>query len=66
MINKPAIGDLQKQIDCRYMLVSVVAKRARQLTGHDDVLKDRKAVSIAVEELEQGRLAITYPEESAK
>ena len=66
MINKPAIGDLQKHIDCRYMLVSFVAKRARQLTGHDDVLNDRKAVSIAVEELEQGRLAITYPEESAK
>ncbi len=66
MINKPAIGEMQKKVECRYMLVSVVAKRARQLIGHDDMLNDRKAVSVAVDELDAGKLKITYPEENAK
>lgn len=28
MMNKPSIIDLQKKVKCRYMLVSIVAKRA--------------------------------------
>jgi DNA-directed RNA polymerase omega subunit len=66
MINKPPIGELQKKVNCRYMLVSVVAKRARQLVGHEDMLNDRKAVSVAIDELDEGRLRSAYPEENAK
>ena len=64
MINKPPVNELQKKVSCRYMLVSVVAKRARQLVGQDDLLNDRKAVSYAVDELNEGKLQITYPEEA--
>lgn len=66
MINKPPIGELQKKVNCRYMLVSVVARRARQLIGHEEMLNDRKAVSVATDELDAGKLKITYPEENAK
>lgn len=60
MMNKPSIIDLQKKVHCRYMLVSVVAKRARQLVGQDDLLKNQKAVSYAVNELDNDELEITY------
>lgn len=66
MINKPPIGELQKKVDCRYMLVSVVAKRARQLVGHDEMLRDRKAVSVATDELNSGRLRVSVVDENAK
>jgi len=66
MINKPPIGELQKKVDCRYMLVSVVAKRARQLVGHDEMLRDRKAVSVATDELNSGRLRVSAVDENAK
>lgn len=66
MINKPDITELQKNLDCRYMLVSVVAKRARQLVGHNELLDDRKAVSVATDELFAGRLKVNYPDENAK
>jgi DNA-directed RNA polymerase omega subunit len=66
MINKPPIGELQKKVDCRYMLVSVVAKRARQLVGHDEMLRDRKAVSVATDELNSGRLRVSAADENAK
>ena len=66
MINKPSINELQKKVTCRYMLVSAVAKRARQLVGNEEVLKNRKAVSYAVDELHNGKLALSYPEEETK
>ena len=62
MMNKPSIIDLQKKVKCRYMLVSIVAKRARQLVGQDELL-NQKAVSYAVNELNNDELEITYPEE---
>ena len=61
--NKPSIIDLQKKVKCRYMLVSIVAKRARQLVGQDELLNNQKAVSYAVNELNNDELEITYPEE---
>ncbi len=66
MINKPSIGELRKRVDCLYLLVSVVAKRARQLVGHDDMLRDRKAVSVATDELNSGKLRICVGDENAK
>ncbi len=66
MINKPPVSELQKKVPCRYMLVSVVAKRARQLVAQSADLNDRKAVSVAVDELMADELKITYPEEATK
>ena len=60
-VNKPAIGELCEKVDCRYTLVVESAKRARELVGGAQPLidpKDRKPVSIAVREVDQG--LITY------
>ena len=47
MMNKPAVNELQKKVGCRYMLVTTVAKRARQLLDNPEELGDRKPVSVA-------------------
>ena len=66
MMNKPPLNDSQAKVGCRYMLVTVVAKRARQLVGDEERLRNRKAVSYAVDELYQNDLSIKYPEDYAK
>jgi len=66
MINKPSLNALQLKVPNRYMLVSVVSKRARQLMNDPEKLGERKPVSVAVEELYEDNLGIEYPEEFAK
>lgn len=66
MINKPSLNALQKKVPNRYMLVSVVSKRARLLMSDPEKLGERKPVSVAVEELYEDKLDIEYPEEFAK
>lgn len=63
MMNKPPLNEMQDKIGCRYMLVTVVAKRARQLMDDPEKLEDRKPVSVAVEELYKGKLKVHFPEE---
>ncbi len=58
-VNKPAIDVLTKKVDCRYTLVVESAKRARELIAGAQPLidpKDRKPVSIAVDEINRGLL----------
>lgn len=66
MMNKPAVNDLQAKVGCRYMLVTTVAKRARQLMDDPEELDDRKPVSVAVDELYDGKLNIKFPEDYKK
>ena len=66
MLNRPPLNELQNKVGCRYMLVTAVAKRARQLMAVPDELGDRKPVSHAIEELASGKLSITYPEDYKK
>lgn len=59
-VNKPAIDELCEKVDCRYTLVVESAKRARELVGGAQPLidpKDKKPVSIAVEEINRGLLS---------
>lgn len=59
-VNKPAIDELCKKVDCRYTLVVESAKRARELVGGAQPLidpKDKKPVSIAVDEINRGLLS---------
>ena len=63
MLNRPAINDLVKKAGCRYLLVTAVAKRARQLQDHPEKLNGRKPVSAAVEELYNGDISVTAPED---
>ena len=66
MMNKPPVNELQAKVGCRYMLVTVVAKRARQLMGNEEQLQNRKPVSYAVDELYHDRLSIKFPEDYVK
>jgi DNA-directed RNA polymerase omega subunit len=62
MINLP-LNDLIEKAGCRYMLVTAVAQRARQLQDDPDHLGDAKPVSVAVNELLNDQLVIEPPKE---
>ena len=66
MMNYPPLTDLQNKVGCRYMLVTAVAKRARQLMEDPEKLDDRKPVSTAVDELFNDKLEVVLSEEQAK
>ena len=51
-MNHPPVVELENIAGCRYMLVTAVAKRARQLL-----------VAKAVDELYNGELCVRYPAE---
>ena len=62
MMTQP-LNDLIKKAGCRYMLVTAVAQRARQLQANPEKLGDRKPVTVAVEELYHDELTLDYPKE---
>lgn len=63
MINNPPVNELQSKVGTRYMLVAVVAKRARQLVLDPERIGNQKPVSVAVDELYDNQLNIKFPEE---
>ena len=63
MLNQPLNELVKKAGGCRYMLVTAVAQRARQLQSDPDKLGDRKPVSVAVDELFHDELTLEYPKE---
>ncbi|MBR2807522.1 MAG: DNA-directed RNA polymerase subunit omega [Oscillospiraceae bacterium] len=64
MLNRPALNELVQKAGCRYLLVTAVAKRARQLQDRPEKLNGRKPVTAAVEELYNGEIIVTAPEEA--
>ncbi len=53
-------------VNSRYSIVMATAKRARQIIAGDDPLvesKSKKALSVAVEELSEGKVKITSEDE---
>jgi DNA-directed RNA polymerase omega subunit len=62
MMNLP-LNELIEKAGCRYMLVTAVAQRARQLQSDPDKLDGRKPVSVAVDELYTIKLHLDYPKE---
>ena len=67
VVNEEAEGDTPV-VNSRYSIVMATAKRARQLIGGEEALvaeKSSKALSIAVEELNQGKIKILTDEEEA-
>ena len=53
-------------VNSRYSIVMATAKRARQLIGGEEALvpeKSSKSLSVAVEELNQGKIKILSDEE---
>lgn len=59
MMLYPPMSDLIKEIPSRYMLVNVVAQRARQIASaaeESGVPLDDKPVSIAIREVAEGKV----------
>ncbi|AWI03937.1 DNA-directed RNA polymerase subunit omega [Clostridium drakei] len=68
MIN-PSVVDLLKKIDNRYTLVTMTAKRARQLIeGAEPMVRitSTKPVTIAINEISQGVITYTTVKEGIK
>ena len=62
MMNLP-LNELIEKAGCRYMLVTAVSQRARQLQSEPDKLDGRKPVSVAVDELYHDKLNLEFPKE---
>ena len=61
----PAMTDLLKNVDSRYLLVNVVAHRARQISIESEVSGEAltdKPVTIAINEVANGDLTATLKE----
>ena len=57
MIVKPSVQDLLKNVDNRYKLVVVTAKRARQIASGDISMtrvKEKSPVTLAANEIAEG------------
>lgn len=53
----PSMSELLKKIDSRYLLVNVVAHRAREIADKADEageILDKKPVSLALDEISEG------------
>ena len=58
-----------KKVDSNYTLVTLAAKRARELTDGDEPLVDvetTRVVSIAMEEIDQGKITYEKPQGGIK
>lgn len=66
MMLYPAMNDLLKQVSSRYLLVNVVAHRARQIAQEaeeNEISLTEKPVSMAVVEVAEGKLRAVEPME---
>ena len=55
----PAMSELLKHIDSRYLLVNVVANRARQISAEaeeEGIQLEKKPVTTAIEEVAEGKI----------
>ena len=56
----PAMSELLKHIDSRYLMVNVVARRARQISIESEpfhIPLEDKPVTLAIREVAEGKLA---------
>ena len=62
----PPVADLLKNVDSRYLLVNVVAHRARQIAAEAEAFGEEledKPVTMAIREVADGKLSATVKEE---
>ena len=65
----PPVADLLKNVESRYLLVNVVAQRARQIAAEADERQEElpeKPVTLAIREVAAGDLSATLKEEYKK
>ena len=62
----PPVADMLKHVESRYLLVNVVAQRARQIASEAEALNEElpeKPVTLAIREVAAGQLAAGLKEE---
>ena len=62
----PPVANLLKNVDSRYLLVNVVAQRARQIAYEAEVLQEElteKPVTLAIREVAEGELTATLKDD---
>jgi len=62
----PPVADLLKNVDSRYLLVNVVAHRARQIAAEAEAFQEdlpEKPVTMAIKEVANGELSGTVKDE---
>ena len=62
----PPVADLLKNVDSRYLLVNVVAQRARQIAFEAEALQEElpeKPVTMAIREVAEGKLTASLKDE---
>ncbi len=65
----PPVADMLKYVDSRYLLVNVVAHRARQIAAEAEALHEdlpEKPVTMAIREVAAGKLTAGLKEEYQK
>ena len=65
----PPVADVLKKVDSRYLLVNLVAHRARQIAAEAEAFQEdlpEKPVTMAIEEVADGELSATVKEEYMK
>ncbi|MBE6957992.1 MAG: DNA-directed RNA polymerase subunit omega [Ruminococcaceae bacterium] len=64
----PPVADLLKDVESRYLLVNVVAQRARQIAEEAEEFGEElteKPVTLAIREVAEGKLTASLKEEYA-
>ena len=62
----PPVADMLKNVESRYLLVNVVAQRARQIASEAEELQEElteKPVTLAIREVAEGKLTATVKDE---
>ena len=62
----PPVADMLKNVDSRYLLVNVVAHRARQIASEAEAFQEElpeKPVTLAIREVARGELSASLKEE---
>ena len=62
----PPVADMLKNVDSRYLLVNVVAQRARQIAEEAEVFQEEltdKPVTLAIREVAEGKLTASVKAE---
>ena len=62
----PPVADLLKNVDSRYLLVNVIAQRARQISQEAEELQEElteKPVTLAIREVAEGKLSATVKDD---
>lgn len=62
----PPVADMLKNVDSRYLLVNVVAHRARQIAAEAEAFQEElpeKPVTMAIREVAAGELTATIKDE---